>query len=494
MTGAVKHLSEDYNLDTEQVNAAAYKNGQWGQCLELVKHLCQYSENVLVVTGKDGMGKTTLKNTLKHSVEKNFKFLDMQASSVLSVNKLMQSIAYGFGISFDSQASALNNKNQIWALLIDDAQELTLEVLEALFQLRSSAKGLLHIVLFAQPSLEYKVLASSLREEFETYVHVIELEPLSLVETEFLLQHQWRLAGNRTNLPFDRASINNIHSLSGGIISEVLKLAKSQINGEEVVHKTFFSTFIGVLSPVMLGLTLLFGVVFVLISFFLPADEAKVIEDAAQVQLQEAVALETSQAVEVANLATDVATEVEPIVELVEQAALDAMSSSNLEPQELVVEIVAAAVEETRALEQKNHELESKILTMQQSVEAVKNLPVAKETAVEAIPTITNKTLSFSKNEQGILSAPKDSFTIQLLGAAQEKRIIEFITQNKLGDKAKYYRTTHSGKPWYILIYGNYTSRIEANSAVKNLPEGVQSLKPWTRDIASIQKVIKKES
>jgi len=488
-----------YNLNDfeneQDNNAAVFRNGQWGQCLDLIKHLCQYSENILLASGKEGMGKTTLKNTLKNLEDKNFKFLDIQASAISSVSKLMQNIAVGFGISFDSQeAPANSNKNNVWVLLIDDADLLSLELVGALFQLRESANGLLHIVLFAKLSLESRILESTWREACETYVHVIELEPLTLSETESLLQHQWKLVGNKVNLPFDRAAINNIHALSGGITREVLKLAKSQINGEEVVgnNKTLFSTFLSVLSPVMLGLTVLFGIVFILISFFLPSDidaNLATVNNETDVQPQESEVVLMEEATPLSLEETTV--EIPEIV---------AQSSALATPVEPKVEATTAqkTPENDLLLQTTEHKVEEKIITEQHVSSQALPLPEGKPIIAEVIPTITNKTLDLkprvAANEKSILGIAANKFTIQLLGAAQEKRILEFIEANNLTDQAQYYRTTHNDKPWFILIYGSYASRAEATEAVKVLPKEVQSLKPWTRDIASIQKVIKKES
>jgi DamX protein len=497
MNEMLKSYSHDTFAPAQEQNIDVFRNGQWGQCLDLVKHLCQYSENILLVSANLGMGKTTLKDTLKNTADKNFKFLDLQASTILSVSKLMQSIAVGFGISFDPQeAPTTNIKNNVWVLLIDDAELLSLDLISALFQLRDSAKGLLHIVLFAKPSLESRILESTWREACETYVHVIELEPLTLSETESLLQHQWRLVGNRVNLPFDRAAINNIYSLSGGITSEVLKLAKSQINGEGTTkHKTLLATFLGVLSPVMLGLTVLFGIVFILISFFLPAELNSLATNATETQPEnaEVVMLEEASS----NELIEATAEHPELVDTMPMSA-DATLSKPVEENTTVQQAIA----ENNLLMQKTEQVSENLAlpgalsAATQTIDEAK--PELQETKPVALAPTPNKTLALqaqlTANEQDILKIAADKFTIQLLGAAQEKRVLDFIASNNLSDKARYYRTTHNNKPWFILIYGDYSSRLEAQTAVKELPKDVQSLKPWTRDLASIQKVIKKES
>jgi DamX protein len=89
------------------------------------------------------------------------------------------------------------------------------------------------------------------------------------------------------------------------------------------------------------------------------------------------------------------------------------------------------------------------------------------------------------------MQKPADNFTLQLLGASKEAGIQEFIEQNKL-DNAYYYRTSHNGKDWFILVHGEYSSRDEAQSAIRELPLDLQELKPWARNYASVQKIIDK--
>jgi tRNA A37 threonylcarbamoyladenosine biosynthesis protein TsaE len=68
MNEMLKSYSHDTFAPAQEQNIDVFRNGQWGQCLDLVKHLCQYSENILLVSANLGMGKTTLKDTLKNTL------------------------------------------------------------------------------------------------------------------------------------------------------------------------------------------------------------------------------------------------------------------------------------------------------------------------------------------------------------------------------------------------------------------------------------------
>lgn len=91
-----------------------------------------------------------------------------------------------------------------------------------------------------------------------------------------------------------------------------------------------------------------------------------------------------------------------------------------------------------------------------------------------------------------LAKAPKDYFTIQLLGAYQEQDVINFIRTHNLGKQATYYRTKHSDKDWYVLVYGIYKTRQEATAAIQGLPTDIKQQKPWVNSIANVQESMAK--
>jgi DamX protein len=54
------------------------------------------------------------------------------------------------------------------------------------------------------------------------------------------------------------------------------------------------------------------------------------------------------------------------------------------------------------------------------------------------------------------------------------------------------YSTKRDGKPWYVLVSGNYASSAEAKRAIATLPADVQAKKPWVRPVRQVQQDLKK--
>ncbi|XOZ33381.1 AAA family ATPase [Halomonadaceae bacterium KBTZ08] len=73
------------------------------------------------------------------------------------------------------------------------------------------------------------------------------------------------------------------------------------------------------------------------------------------------------------------------------------------------------------------------------------------------------------------------AYTLQLLGSFNESTALEFMDEYEVED-AVYTRTRHKGKPWFIVVHGTYPSRDAARAAIESLPEPVKALNPWPRD------------
>lgn len=78
-------------------------------------------------------------------------------------------------------------------------------------------------------------------------------------------------------------------------------------------------------------------------------------------------------------------------------------------------------------------------------------------------------------------------YTLQLLGGANKDAIQEFVKANGSYRKMGYFETQHDGKPWYVVVYGDFASRAQAVAAVDQLPNQLRSSKPWPRSAADIQ-------
>ena len=98
------------------------------------------------------------------------------------------------------------------------------------------------------------------------------------------------------------------------------------------------------------------------------------------------------------------------------------------------------------------------------------------------------KSISFSIDEERLLSAKSTTFATQLFASYSEKSAQTFIQDNKTKVGALlYYRTEYKGKPWFVVVSGPFESKDIARAEVAKLPASLRKQKPWVRSIEPIQ-------
>jgi len=90
-----------------------------------------------------------------------------------------------------------------------------------------------------------------------------------------------------------------------------------------------------------------------------------------------------------------------------------------------------------------------------------------------------------------LLKQKNTDWTLQLLGAREPETLLIFSRQHSLADNVAWYKTWLKGKPYYVLVYGNYANRDMAREAIAALPTKLRSIKPWAKSIKSVQQSIK---
>ena len=103
---------------------------------------------------------------------------------------------------------------------------------------------------------------------------------------------------------------------------------------------------------------------------------------------------------------------------------------------------------------------------------------------------VTNKTVINSPaklSRQSLAAWPVTGYTLQLLGARSENRVLKFLKSAPNAENIRYFQTTLKNKPWIVVVYGQYATRTAANAAKKQLPAKLKQLNPWVKSIKSVQ-------
>jgi DamX protein len=102
-------------------------------------------------------------------------------------------------------------------------------------------------------------------------------------------------------------------------------------------------------------------------------------------------------------------------------------------------------------------------------------------------PTAESKPLSAPTG--WLDTAPAKHFTAQLIGSSNPDALERFVSKNGLGDAAALIETQRDGKAWFLVVYGDFASRSEANAAFSGLPLAVRKHGGWVRTIGEVRKL-----
>lgn len=185
----------------------------------------------ILLTGEIGSGKTTLIRNLIQGLHHTVN-LSKIFNTKVSSDQLLAMINEDFGLSIEGKDKIallrdLNDflighymKNNQSVLIIDEAQNLTPELLEEirlLSNLETDRHKLLQIILVGQPELR-KILAHSemrqLRQRISISCH---LYPLTRAETEEYILHRLEISGNREAVQFQEGTMDIIYDYSRGV-------------------------------------------------------------------------------------------------------------------------------------------------------------------------------------------------------------------------------------------------------------------------------------
>ncbi len=185
----------------------------------------------MVLTGEVGTGKTLVVRCLLDLLDKKRVGYAYVFNTLLSSREFLQYLVDDLGIDHPSPSKSnlliqLNRhlisryrQGLITLLVVDEAQHLTVEVLEEirlLTNLETPHGKLLQIMLVGQPELDLKLESHELRQLKQRVALRFHLQPLTLEETRAYVQRRLSLAGGGVEL-FAPPALDDVFLYSRGI-------------------------------------------------------------------------------------------------------------------------------------------------------------------------------------------------------------------------------------------------------------------------------------
>ncbi len=186
----------------------------------------------IALTGEVGTGKTTLCHCLLQQLPDNVE-IALVLNPKLNAIELLATICDELHINYAQDKQTLkglidslntyllatHTRGKRTVLIIDEAQNLSLDVLEQirlLTNLETSTSKLLQIILLGQPELKQLLEKPALRQLNQRITARYHLTTLSYPDTQKYIKHRLKLSGGNLDI-FSRRAVKRIYLLSKGI-------------------------------------------------------------------------------------------------------------------------------------------------------------------------------------------------------------------------------------------------------------------------------------
>ncbi len=486
------------------------------QRLNMLYHMCQNSELLLVVSGVQGSGKTSLLNKFLEMRSDSWRHCVINATATTNPDQLLIEIGEGFGLPQDSvnfgsgfemlqkRLTEMKRSELMPILIIDDAHQLptaSLTILLKLSELADDDERLLRIVLFGEPTLNEMFNAPELKEVKHRITHTLTMPSLDEKQTIEYIQYRLSIAGLQGDNPFSSSQMKQIHRQANGIPGLINQHAQDillrSITKNDPVPDFAIRFRSGITVIVILAIAA--G-----ITWFLSRD---VIESLGKSQSDRTAKLETRElpllppSKDVAESITEKTPDFDAISGGVHSP--DEKSSTNeatIIPDDVELKptktVTTTAIIESEKVSSQPTEIKPAI-TQEKEPEQPKQVkptpppvPKTEPVVVTEKPITTDSAVksAIEPEKKDWLSQQKaNHFTLQLMGSRKRSSLVLVQRAHKITTESAIIRTQLKGADWFILIYKNFPSKQQARDAVKRLPKALQLTKPWPRPFKGLK-------
>ncbi len=189
-------------------------------------------EGFIKVVGEVGTGKTLMCRKLLNEIPAHFVTAYIP-NPYLKPDELRRAVAVELGVKQAQRMSVqlltqriqqrlveLHNQGHSVVLILDEAQALPAESLEALrlfTNLETETRKLLQVVLFAQPELDERLAEKAFRQLKQRITFSYKLRAMTALEVEHYIQHRLQVAGYKGASLFSHSLAKKIAKVSNGI-------------------------------------------------------------------------------------------------------------------------------------------------------------------------------------------------------------------------------------------------------------------------------------
>ena len=464
-----------------QPSEGFFERGERKAHLDQLRHLSQWTRRVLLVTGPQGAGKSTLYRQLSAGLESRAKAARVNGHLVNTAREILAAVAQGYGIAAASNANTQllvslvaehiaeqEAGDRFCVTMIDDAESLEPQALEELLKLTLECP--MRLVLFGDVALTAAVERCA--RKLDLNWHEIRLAGLNGQDARDYLEWRFAEAKYRGRLPFTDQQVSEVVRLAEGYPGRMNQLANALLakleSGDVRPDRTRFPA----VHRALAGLVVLLAGLSYLIWY----------------QSREPVAVPPA----VSPIA---APEIRPQLDVAASAAKPELARA------LAEAVVAAELGPDPEPDPEPPEPARELLVAQP---ATREPPAAVPDEVEPVVppadlVAADVTDSRPDQETGqeawqsdawLLAQSPEAFTIQLVTVSTAERAAAFLANQAAPAEFATYRLLRDGRELHVIVFGIFATREAAQSAAGQLPASVGRVQPWVRSLAQVQRAI----
>jgi DamX protein len=479
-----------------------YQGAQRRQILEQLLHLCQFSHNLLVVSGDYGVGKTRMAQALIDALNDidDICFVEGQVTS--DINSVLTDVYDQFELTshedFVDLCTKKSEQDGLVVLIVDNAHHLSDEViLDLIGLLQESPESRLHLVLFSEPYLLDRLESINAPDIVLTDFF---LQKLSLAEAVDYLNFRMEMADYLGPEIFVENKVEPWWRQSQGQLLQLHEYAHNKLL-ESVAKpqrpRGYLSEKRGLPIPHIIAASALVGGLFFWYLYQGRDSKSQVEPVTSSTTLSSQSFTESSSTVaQPSSLAANPVAAISPeaTTSLASSSIAHRVDAETIQPavKQSVVPLVQTNDLQNGTVKQGKSEVGTSVKAEKKlEVSSEPTKPVAKVKTEAPVANEVKTTQGYSDQEKTILGWDASEYTLQLVGLSNEKAAREFIASQPNKKDLLLFRSKRAGKDWFVIVTGRYASSAKARQAIQNLAEEQKRASPWPREIKVIQQEIK---
>ena len=500
-----------------------FNNQALTKITDSLAHQIQFSDLLLLVEGNEGSGKTSLFRQFIQSDIANTKTLSMQAEATDTLVQIQQKMSIhlqdlGDANHLDENLKSLQMFDQTPLVIMDNAHVLSDTTLQELFryqhQLKAENEINLKILLFANSGMTDTLQKITDIQTDQMYVQIMpELSPKQL---DSFITHKLRCAGYFGEPLLQSNDLQPLFKKTNGTPLDIMIQAAPII--DKIVANKIKPPTAGWIKTLIIILILTVIIIGSYITYTYFSNDGAINSPPINT-----TTIETDKNTNVQAHVTEPVTNYEAdrttVIDVLESDQKDKEKNNKLldatqNKESLPVNIEAIDDEPIiiKTTETNHIVVEQEVIPETINEPLPEQLPeplskpepeIIKEKTVEQVPEPIQEIVKpldpalLQLNKMGLqdsnwLSQQNGkNWTLQLIGAREQKTLLKFAQRHNLGSGTAWYKTWLTSKPYYVLVHGSYTTRNKARDAISTLPPTLRSLKPWVKSMKSVQQALK---